>query len=124
MLYETLSQPSIFLVLLLIGFVSGFIFDILRLVNYFFNQNKISEQILLFLGICALFLIFTETNLFINFGDIRFFPAFAFLVGLFLERISFGKLFAKVVHKCYNYIIKFWQRVGKYLNERKKKKDS
>lgn len=33
MLYETLSQPQIFLLIILFGFLTGFIFDLLNLLK-------------------------------------------------------------------------------------------
>lgn len=123
MLYETLFQPKVFLILLIIGFFTGFIFDLTALTNYFFNKNKISKQILLFLSAILSFVIFTESNLLINYGDIRFFPFLAFFGALFLQRLTFGKFLAKFMERCYNFIRNITKKVFNKINERKKQKD-
>lgn len=124
MLYETLNQPSVFLYLFLIGLLCGLIFDAINLLNYFFSHNNIVKQIFLFLGICSVFFIFSRINLIVNYGDFRLFPFLAFFGAIFIERITIGFLFAKIVDKCYNKIRLFWKKVGKLFNGRKKKKSS
>ena len=123
MLYATLNQPIVFFVLLLIGFSAGVIFDAIKLLNYFFNHNNISKQIFLFLCILAVFAIFSEVNLTLNFGEIRFYSFLAFFGGITLQRFTIGILFAKVTQKCYNQIVKLWQKVKRFSNGRKKKEN-
>lgn len=124
MLYETLSQPKIFFLLLIFGFLSGFIFDSTKLLNYFFNNNKISNQILLFFSSFLSFVIFTECNLWLNYGDIRFFSFLGFFLGLSIQRLSIGKLLAKFMDRCYNFIVKCFKKVLKYFYGRKKKENN
>ena len=124
MLYETLSQPKIFFLLLLFGFLSGFVFDLTTLLNYFFNQNKITRQIFLFLSSFITLIIFTECNLWLNFGDVRFFAFFGFFLGIILQRLSIGKLLAKFMDKCYNLIVNLTKRINKIFYGRKEKKNN
>jgi len=124
MLYETLSQPKIFLLLLIFGFLSAFLFDVSKLLNYFFNQNKITKQILLFISTFLCFVIFTECNLWLNFGDVRLFAFMGFFLGMILQRISVGKLLAKIMDKCYNFLIKLTKRITRLFYGRKEKKNN
>ena len=124
MLYETLAQPKVFLVLFAFGFLSGLIFDFLKLLNYFFDNNKISRQIFTFLGVVLSFLIFVETNLWFNYGDIRFFAFFSFFLALILQRATLGKLLAKFMDKCYNFLKNLGKRIIGKLHGRKKKEQN
>lgn len=124
MLYPTLSQPLIIFLFVIIGFLCGLIFDAFLLINYFFNNNKISKQIFHFLSICCVFAIFYIINLEFNFGQIRFYPFLLFFLSLIAERITLGNLFAKIVQKCYNSIVKFWNKLSKKIYGRKKKESS
>lgn len=121
MLYETLSQPKTFVILFLIGFLSGGIFDIFALLNYFFNKSKITRQIFIFLGTVLSFLIFSESNLTFNYGNMRFFPFFTFFGALLIERLSIGKILAKFMDKCYNFLCKIIKGLKTKLHGRKKK---
>ena len=123
MLYETLSQPKVFIFLFLIGFLCGFIFDFFTLFNFFCNKNKITRQLFIFLGTILSFIIFTESNLCINYGDMRFFPFFAFFGAMILQRISLGKILAKFMDKCYNFLCNLGKRFKGKLNGRKKKEN-
>lgn len=121
MLYQTLSQPIIILLFVVIGFFSGLIFDAFSLINYFFNNNKISKQIFKFLSILPVFLIFYYLNLTFNYGQIRFYPFFLFFSSLILERITLGNIFAKLYNKCYNLNRKIWEKLSKWIYGRRKK---
>ncbi len=124
MLYPTLSQPLIIFLFIIIGFLCGLIFDAFLLINYFFNNNKISKQIFYFLSICCVFLIFYILNLQFNFGQIRFYPFLLFFSSLIIQRITLGNLFAKFIHRCYNSIVKYWSKLSKKIYERKEKEKS
>lgn len=123
MLYPTLSQPIIILLFVVIGFFSGFIFDIFSLINYFFNNNKISRQIFYFLSIFPVFIIFYYLNLSFNYGQIRFYPFLLFFSSLILERITLGNIFAKLYDKCYNLNRKLWEKLSKWIYGRRKREE-
>lgn len=123
MLYQTLSQPIIILLFVIIGFCCGLIFDLFLLINYFFNNNKISKQIFYFLSILLVFIIFYFSNLNFNFGQIRFYPFLLFFSSLVLERITLGNIFAKLYHKCYNLNMKVWKKLSAKIYGRKKKEE-
>lgn len=120
MLYSTLSQPIIILLFVVIGFFSGFIFEIFSLINYFFNNSKISKQIFYFLSILPIFVIFYYLNLGFNYGQMRFYPFLLFFSSLILERITLGNIFAKLYDKCYNLNRKLWKKLSKWFYGRKK----
>ena len=76
MLYETLSQPHIFLLIILFGFLTGFIFDLLNLLK---NVIKIKffNNFILFLGVFLSIFIFYLINLNLNYGEFRFYVLFS-----------------------------------------------
>lgn len=102
MLYETLSQPFILLILSSVGLFSGIIFDLKNILFYLFKKNKIINQILLFFSIFILFLIFYLINLIINYGEIRFFSIFIFFLAFSIERFFVKNFLANRIAKCYN----------------------
>ena len=121
MLYESLSQPLIILCVLAIGFACGMIFDVGKFLNYFFNQNKITKQIILCLStIISAGLLFL-VNLQVNFGRFRFYVLLLFTLAFVLERYTIGKLWTKVLERCYSKLVKFKTWINVKLNGRKKK---
>lgn len=103
MLYETLSQPQIFLLIILFGFLTGFIFDLLNLLK---NVIKIKffNNFILFLGVFLSIFIFYLINLNLNYGEFRFYVLFSFALAFTIERILLGNLVAQSLKKCYNNI--------------------
>jgi len=87
MLFETLFQPKIIAILCIFGFLSGFLYDLARLVNLVFERNKHTYQILLFLSTILCFFIFTKVCLWCNYGRLRFYAFLIFFGSLFLQRI-------------------------------------
>ena len=107
MLYETLSQPLIILSILGIGILAGLLFDAGTFVTYFFNKNKVVRQITYFVQtILSAFLLF-YINLLVNYGRFRIYILLVFTLSFILERITIGKLWTKLLDKCYNTIVKF-----------------
>lgn len=102
MLYQSLSQPIICLILSAIGIFSGLIFDIKNIFCFIFKKNKIINQILLFLSIILIFFIYFLTNLKINYGEIRLFPFLIFFLGFSIERFFVKNFLANPILKCYN----------------------
>lgn len=102
MLYESLSQPIIFLFLSLSGFLSGFLFDLKNILSIYFRRNKIISQILLFFAVFLTFFICFFINLKINYGEFRFFSIVAFAISFILQRLIVKNFLAKPVIKCYN----------------------
>lgn len=120
-LFETLSQPLLFLILFSIGFCCGFLFDLRSYIVFLLNKNKVAEiilDVLFSVGTCAIFFF---SCLRFNYGELRFFLILAFVSGFLIQRFSLGRLIAKVIEKCY---IKFRNLISKidYGKLKKKKK--
>lgn len=124
MLYQTLSQPLIILLLIIFGFLSGLLFDFFSLINYFLNNNKITKQIFYFLSIFPIFIIFYYLNLKFNYGQFRFYTILIFFGALILERISLGNLFAKMYDRCYNLNKRLWKYLSSKFYGRRKKEEN
>ena len=119
-LYETLSQPQTAFFMCLIGFVCGFLFDILNFFGQFFKKKKAYQNISSFAGTFLSFVIFQKSNLLLNYGDFRFFPLFFFFASLLLERFTLGKLIDFLLNKCYNFFVTHL-RIKQRICKRKKK---
>ena len=114
MLYETLSQPKLLIIFVVIGFCCGIIFDFGNFIKFLCSNKKISNILIDILQTSIILFILFIFNLNYNFGLIRFFPILIFILVFYLERYTFGKLFAKLYLSCYNLIIKlnnkFWRK--------------
>ena len=120
MLYESLSQPLIILCVFAVGIAAGMIFDVGKFVNYFFSRNKVSKQILLAICTVASALLLYFVNLKVNFGRFRFYILVLFTLALIVERFTIGKLWTKLLEKCYNKLVKLKTWLNGKLNGRKK----
>lgn len=121
LLYETLSQPLTFLVILCIGLASGLLFDLRNYVNFLFAKNKtvsIILDIVTSLIICGILFI---SNLYFNYGEFRFYIILAFLLELLIQLLTLEIIVAKICTWCYNKIRKL---VSKIYERRAKKKES
>lgn len=101
MLYETLSQPALFFILIISGFSSGFIFDALNIAKKRIKNHFFCDFLMIFCIFFAVF-IFYIINLKFNYGEIRLYPVFCFSLSLAIERYIFGYLLAKNPPLCYN----------------------
>ena len=105
MLYSTLPQPLVFLCLFCSGLAGGVIFEFARLVSFLCNKNKIVLQIGYFFSAICCTTIFFFVNLLVNYGELRLFAIFAFVVAVMLEHFIFANLFAKLAKLCYTKIV-------------------
>lgn len=121
MLYETLNQPIICIILIMVGFLSGFIYDLSNYIIFLCNNNKVIKHFFDFLATILAFLIFYFTILKIDFGNVRFYHVIIFLIFLILQRITLGKLIAKTIQICYNYIVKLFKLLRRITIDRRKK---
>ena len=102
MLYETLSQPMLLLVFSLVGFCSGFIFDLGNFIKFLFANKKIACVLLDIIQTAIILFLLFLTNITYNYGLIRLFPVFIFITCFALERFTVGKIVAKFYLWCYN----------------------
>ena len=106
MLYETLNQPLLLLIFLTAGVVGGFIFDAGNYIKFLFSNKKAPYVVIDFIetSMCLGLLFFV--NLKYNYGQVRLFPALIFFIFFSLERITIGKMLAKIYISCYNLLRK------------------
>ncbi len=118
MLFESLSQPKIFILLFLYGLCSGLIFDFCEFIVFLCNKNKIIKIIFEFFATSISIFIFFIVILKLDYGDLRFYHICSFWGALIIQRITIGKLFEKVFDWCYNSFVKYVNLLIKKLNKR------
>lgn len=121
MLYPTANQPLIIVVMFFTGFLSGIFFDIFRFLTYLSGGDKWSRNFFDFLSTIFSFAILFLANLWINYGQFRFYVVVIFFIGFFIERVISKILWTKLILKCYN-TFKVKGGLGKFRNGRKQKK--
>ncbi|MDD4815865.1 MAG: spore cortex biosynthesis protein YabQ [Clostridia bacterium] len=119
MLYETLLQPLILLQILGVGFLSGIVFDFNTFFYVLCDKNKIARLVLDIVSTLVVFVIFFLLILNISYGEIRFYQAIFFVLALWIERLTIGKLVAKAIFVCYNFCGKIMRKTYKKLSKRK-----
>lgn len=101
-LFETQNQFIVFLIIVLIGFICGFIFDANKYINFLCNKNKIVQIILDFLSVLMCAFVFFISCLHLNFGEFRFYILLGFIVGVLIQRTTLGIVIAKICKLCYD----------------------
>lgn len=102
MLYQTISQPTIWLLFSIFGFVSGFLIDILKIINIFFKKIKLLNNFFSFIIYFSIFFIYFFVNLKFNYGELRFYTFIVFSFSFFAQRALIQNFVAKPVSKWYN----------------------
>lgn len=118
MLYETLSQPLIALILIVAGFFSGIFFDIANVLLLNIKSQKLQKIFKNLLDCFCVLLcgcLFFIVILYWDYGDVRIWQIILFGLVVYLERISIGKLIAKIIVICYNNFIKFMKFIKKKI---------
>ena len=86
----------------LIGFLAGALYGIFKFICHLLKNNIIIQIILdLILSILIGFTFIFATNYYF-YGEIRLYMCIIFIIGVYLERKTFGKLFAKLYFILYN----------------------
>ena len=98
-------QLKDFSIMIIFGFLLGIIYGILNIFNSI--KPRLFLQILtdIIFSILASILFIILVNK-INMGEIRLFLITGYIIGFILERISLGKLFAKLLKNMYTFIIR------------------
>jgi len=122
MLYETLSQIQLSLIFLGLGLLGGLIFDVGIFIKFLFANKKIPSIILDFIETVLCLLLVFIFNVKTNYGVIRLFPYLLFMLSFSLERITIGKIIAKIYFKCYNLITKLNSKLWSKLKNGKSNK--
>ena len=103
MLYPTLNQPLVLLIIFLVGFVCGCIFDLARILSTLAGDIW-AKHILDFFAIVISFSILFFSNLIFNLGQFRLYVLAIFLLSFALERFFSKILWTKVLSKWYSSI--------------------
>ena len=119
-LYESVSQPLNFLLIFLIGICSGLIFDLSRYLTFLCNKNGVMEKIFDFVSVILCGTVFFFTCLTINFGEFRFYLFLGYVLGILLERFTFGIFIAKIASACYNKLREILNRIFKKRTKEEK----
>ena len=102
-------QLKDFFIIFGIGFLMGILYGIINAPNLI--KKRLPFRIivdLIFTMICSIIFIIS-INL-VNLGEFRFFLIIGYLLGILLERITLGKLFAKGYKIVYNSIVNLFKR--------------
>ncbi len=102
MLYPTLNQPLMFLLLIIAGLASGVIFDILNMVVTLLGNDKYSHHFFNFLSVLFSFALLFVINLKFNYGQFRIYVLAIFIASFLLERLISKILWTKLIKKCYS----------------------
>ncbi len=102
MLYPTLNQPLMFLLLIITGFVCGVIFDLFNIIVSLLGNDKYSRHFFSFLSVLFSFAILFIVNLKFNYGQFRLYIIAITLISFFLERLISKFLWTKLIKKCYS----------------------
>lgn len=119
LLYETLSQPVIFLIIFGIGLGSGLIFDLRKYLDFLTANKKIVGIMLDILATIIVCGVLYFSNLAFNYGQFRFYIPLSFFAGLIIERYTLGLFVAKICSWCYT---KFRNLVDRFYEKRANKK--
>ena len=102
---EPIPQWQLFLTFLFLGYISSIFLEVNMLINTLCKNKKIIEIIMDIISILCITITYIFFINILNYGENRMFLLISFILGIFLERKSIGKLFAKLYRKLYNYIV-------------------
>ena len=119
MLYPTLNQPILFIVLIAGGVVGGLIFDVFRILSTLSGNDRFSKHFFDFLATLFTFFLLFFINMGLNYGQFRIYVPLVFLTSFTLERLFSKFLWTKLLSKWYSSITRRKGRGG-----RKKEKTS
>ena len=122
MLYETLNQPKLLIIFIIVGFGCGLVYDIGNFIKFLFNNKKIANVILDIIETSVVLSVVFIVNLNFNYGQIRLFPILIFLIFFVIERYTIGKIIAKIYISCYNLLTKLNKKIWSKLKHDKTNK--
>ncbi|MBO5394865.1 MAG: spore cortex biosynthesis protein YabQ [Clostridia bacterium] len=117
MLYPTLNQPLIIVMMLLAGFACGIVFDVCRILTLLSGNDKVSKHIFDFIATLISCAVLYLNNLHFNYGRFRLYVIALFLISFALERKLVQKLWTKLLQKWYSSIV---QRREEWKNKKNK----
>lgn len=113
MYFNANSQWWISLILIGVGFLCGFLYNFAHAIVFVFKNNVWVKNILelvatVFCGV--LFLIVVNI---VYYGEVRMYMIVAFVLGLYLELVTVGKIIAKTFLLLYNTITMWCKKLSK-----------
>lgn len=120
-LYETSNQGLMLLSLIFYGFLSGIFFDVMGIISFLCNNNKIIRIIGDFIATCLCFIVAFLICQKLNFGEFRLYIPFVFFAFVGIERLTLGKLVAKTYNTCYNLLTKMSQAFSNHFRKKNNK---
>ncbi|MBE5735390.1 MAG: hypothetical protein E7361_02975 [Clostridiales bacterium] len=94
------------------GIVCGMTIGILQMIHILLGKRKWVQTIVdIICCIIATIIYIIVLNLF-NWGEHRMYLLIAHIIGIFVERKTLGKLFAKLYYKLYNLIVNKMRKVS------------
>ena len=115
MLYPTLLQPLVILMVFFTGLFSGVVFNLSKVLAFLSGSDKVSKGIFDFIATISSFAVLYFVNLKFNYGQFRLYVLVVFVLSLIFEQFLSQVLWTKAISKCYNKLV--W----KLKNKRKKK---
>ena len=94
------------LIYLLLGLLAGAIYGLLKHIVYVFKNHLIAQIIADIIFVIFATFIFGKANLYFFYGETRLHLLAIFALGIYLERKTLGKLFAKLFIMLYNWLSK------------------
>ena len=113
MLYPTLNQPLVLLIIFLVGVISGFVFDVARILTTLSGNDNISKHIFDFFATIISFAFLYFANLKCNLGQFRLYVLAIFLLSFSFQRLFSKILWTKLLSKWYTSITKKGAKVEK-----------
>ena len=104
MLYPTLSQPLILLVVFCTGIIGGLVFDVFKILTTLSGNDKVSKHFFDFLATIFSVALLFGVNLSLNYGQFRLYVIAVFLISFLIERLLSKFLWTKVFSKWYTNI--------------------
>lgn len=105
MLYPTLNQPLVIIMMLIAGFASGIVFDVCRILTTLSGNDRLSKHLFDFIATILSFAILFLNNLHFNYGQFRVYVVAIFLLSFWIERKLVQKLWTKLLQKWYSNIV-------------------
>ena len=106
MLYPTLNQPLVFLIIFLVGLGCGLVFDVARILTTLSGGDNFSRHLFDFVATILSFGTLFIANLKVNLGQFRLYVIAVFLISFSLQRFVSKILWTKLLLKCYTRITK------------------
>ena len=89
-----------------LGILCGIMVGISRHIVFIFKNNSIMRILCDFITTLSIWCVFSYLNHLFFYGEIKLYLSVFFAIGIWAERKTFGKIFAKLFLMLYNWVIK------------------